>query len=412
MILSERFDQSEAVPRLSVRRRGHGTDAASLDRPLGDAGAVWELLEAVSDAVIVTDPSGTVLAWNQAAEDLYGWTADEALGTSITSLTVPSDAATPASQILETLAQGEPWSGEYLVCRKDGTLFLALVTDVPLHDEDGTVVAIAGVSRSATSSGHEESSAGQSSAAASVALHHAPDAIHILHDTLVRPEFPPVPGVSFSAAHLAAHQSPGMSGDWYDAFVDPDGRVIVAVGDVTGHGLTATRFMAKMRHSTRAYACMGWSLDVILRALDQFVQHFATDGLLVTMQLAALDPERERITAASAGHPPPVVLGARGPRLVETANGPLLGLTLDHPVYEVSDHEWPRGSALIMYSDGLVERRGESIDTGMARLVQSVSSVTVPMEPAAIQDAAIAGCLDGIFRHDDACIMVATNDAT
>ncbi len=111
---------------------------------------VWadpgRLLDALGHAVIATDLEGTVRYWGPAAEDLYGWTAAEALGRKIAELTVPELSQDMAAEIMQIVRAGGRWSGGFLVRRKDGTTFPALVTDSGLRSDDGELVGIVGVS--------------------------------------------------------------------------------------------------------------------------------------------------------------------------------------------------------------------------------------------------------------------------
>lgn len=102
-------------------------------------------LASIGQAVITTDPEGVVIYWNRAAQDLYGWTPEEAVGRNIASLTVPEVAQEVAADIMAALRDGVPWSGGFPVRRKDGSRFPALVTDSGIY-RDGTLVGIIGVS--------------------------------------------------------------------------------------------------------------------------------------------------------------------------------------------------------------------------------------------------------------------------
>lgn len=104
-----------------------------------------EQLAAIGQAVITTDVQGVVVYWNRAAQDLYGWTPDEAIGRNIALLTVPEMAQEVAADIMAALRDGIPWSGGFPVRRKDGSRFPALVTDTGIY-RDGTLVGIIGVS--------------------------------------------------------------------------------------------------------------------------------------------------------------------------------------------------------------------------------------------------------------------------
>lgn len=104
------------------------------------------LLDFIGHAVIATDLAGQVRFWNPAAERLFGWTAAEALGTSIYELTVPQVTQELGREILQVLSSGGEWSGGFTVQRKDGSTFPALVTDSGVYDDAGTLVGVVGVS--------------------------------------------------------------------------------------------------------------------------------------------------------------------------------------------------------------------------------------------------------------------------
>ncbi len=104
-----------------------------------------ELLASIGQAIIATDLDGVVLYWNQAAQELYGWSAAEATGRNITTLTVPEVAQDVAADIIAALRDGVPWSGGFPVRRKDGRRFPALVTDAGIYRR-GQLVGIVGVS--------------------------------------------------------------------------------------------------------------------------------------------------------------------------------------------------------------------------------------------------------------------------
>lgn len=107
--------------------------------------SVDDLLASIGQAVIATDLEGVVLYWNAAAEDLYGWGAEEALGQNIATLTVPRVSEEMAADIMAALRSGVPWSGGFPVSSRDGSVFPALVTDAGIY-VDGELVGIVGVS--------------------------------------------------------------------------------------------------------------------------------------------------------------------------------------------------------------------------------------------------------------------------
>jgi PAS domain S-box-containing protein len=104
------------------------------------------LLDTVEQAVIATDLNGTITYWNRYAVKLYGWTAAEAVGRNIMEVTPALTTYNQAAEIMSSLSAGKAWSGEFVVRRRDGTTFPALVTDTPIHDEEGTLIGTVGVS--------------------------------------------------------------------------------------------------------------------------------------------------------------------------------------------------------------------------------------------------------------------------
>ena len=126
----------------------HWMTAARNDSPsLGVTSAENRLLDALGDAVIITDPQGLIASWNRGAEVLYGWTADEAIGRNVIDLTPTDLSRAQAEQIMVRLARGEAWQGQFVVRRKDGTSFVARVSNAPLLDSHGHLRGIIGVSQ-------------------------------------------------------------------------------------------------------------------------------------------------------------------------------------------------------------------------------------------------------------------------
>jgi PAS domain S-box-containing protein len=104
------------------------------------------LLDAVGQAIIATDPQGSIIYWNRAAEELYGWSKEEVMGRPIVAVTPSEEMLERAEEIMSELRAGRSWSGEFVVQRKDGSTFPVMVTDTPVHDEQGNLAGIIGVS--------------------------------------------------------------------------------------------------------------------------------------------------------------------------------------------------------------------------------------------------------------------------
>src|ERR687897_514734 len=102
------------------------------------------LLDAVGQAIIATDPQGTIIYWNRAAEELYGWSKEEVMDRPIVEVTPSQEMLERAEEIMSELRAGRSWSGEFMVQRKDGSTFPVMVTDTPVHDEQGSLEGIIG----------------------------------------------------------------------------------------------------------------------------------------------------------------------------------------------------------------------------------------------------------------------------
>lgn len=187
-------------------------------------------------------------------------------------------------------------------------------------------------------------------------------------------ELPTIDGIELHARYLPAQDGAAVGGDWYDAFAQPDGSVMLAVGDVSGHDIEAAATMGQLRNLVRGDA-FGRDDEAgpLLSQLDQ-----ALRGLRVpasaTVVLARLRRESHAYTLSfsNAGHPPPLLLLPDGSVEVWwTTPEPLLGLVLRN---ERATHKRtiPRGATLVLYTDGLVETPGRLIDDGIALVEQSL----------------------------------------
>ena len=181
---------------------------------------------------------------------------------------------------------------------------------------------------------------------------------------------PAVLGVQFAGRYVPA-QNRAIGGDWYDAFVLPDGALWLVIGDVAGHGLHAAVVMGRVKSALRAYALLGEGPARVLELTDRKVEHFEM-GAMVTILCARAYPPFADWTISSAGHLPPAV-GAPGAEtsLAYVPPDPPLG-TLPNLQRTEVDLRIAPGGLLLLYTDGLVERREEAIDAGLQRLRQAV----------------------------------------
>ncbi|HYO40274.1 MAG TPA: SpoIIE family protein phosphatase [Nocardioidaceae bacterium] len=179
-------------------------------------------------------------------------------------------------------------------------------------------------------------------------------------------ELPVLPGWETAASYMQAGRS-DAGGDFYDVTPLGDGRLAVFVGDVMGRGVTAAAAMAQMRAAIRALVAVDPEPSAVLPALDRLFEHYDFNQL-VTLVYAVADPERGELVVANAGHPPPVLRRADGSvEVIAGEPGLLLGAGGgDRSPITVT---FAPGDLLLGYTDGLVERRDEDIETGVERLV-------------------------------------------
>jgi sigma-B regulation protein RsbU (phosphoserine phosphatase) len=197
-------------------------------------------------------------------------------------------------------------------------------------------------------------------------------AADLLERSLLPPTLPNCPGLEFAARYVTG-EGRAVGGDWYDAFTLPSGVLWVVIGDVAGHGLVAAVVMGRVRSALRAYALEDYPPDEVLRLVDRKVRHFEI-GAMVTVACAVSAPPYDQIQVVSAGHPPPILaLPGRPARLVDIDVLPPLGIGSG---VRCPPTTFPllAGGVLVFYTDGLVERRGEHLDVGLARLCATVTT--------------------------------------
>ena len=222
---------------------------------------------------------------------------------------------------------------------------------------------------------------------------------------------PFVPGLRVSTRYLPAASTVGVGGDWYDTFALPSGELIFVIGDVAGHGLAAASLMGKMRNALRAVALTGGSATEIVAGADEFHRHFG-EGELVTLLVGVLARDLGTFRFVSAGHAPPLVVDAEGAAFTiqERPNQPL-GLT-QAPSFIEEIVPLRFGTSILLYTDGLVERRGESLDAGLERLRRNGELLVKDREPSDNITDLLEHMLGQERPTDDVAVLLIQRDAT
>ena len=189
--------------------------------------------------------------------------------------------------------------------------------------------------------------------------------VEMLQRSLLPDRLPALDGIQVAARYMPGGADVG--GDWYDAIPLDGGRVGVAMGDVVGHGIGAAALMGQLRHATRAYALEGHSPGGVLDRLDRVVRSL-DGGQMATLLYLVMEADHSSVRFANAGHVPPLVITPDGGAVyLEGAPNPPLGV-FESPSHSELSAELSPGSTIVLYTDGLVEERGVSIDAGLDAL--------------------------------------------
>jgi serine phosphatase RsbU (regulator of sigma subunit) len=193
-----------------------------------------------------------------------------------------------------------------------------------------------------------------------------------LQHALLPEALPKIHGVETGARYEAGVEGVDIGGDWYDLIALDDRRLLLVVGDVSGRGVRAAATMASLRYAIHAYAAQNDPPATILTKLSKLIDVGAT-GQLATILCALIDVEAHELTVTSAGHLPPLLISDGKGTFIEGAVGVPIGVDAG-ATYTSTAVSTPRAATLLAFTDGLVERRGESIDTGLERLQQAATA--------------------------------------
>jgi PAS domain S-box-containing protein len=224
-----------------------------------------------------------------------------------------------------------------------------------------------------------------------------------LQRSLLPQTLPSMPGVTLAARYLPAASESEVGGDWYDAIGLPGGRLLLVMGDVSGKGLAAASTLGALRNAIRAYALDGHGPAQIAERLNRFVLAEPAHDHMATLVLATFDAVTGELAWVNAGHPSPLTLDADGrATFLEGARSVPLGV-LPFPAYEEDETVIAPGGAVVLYTDGLIERRGEHLETGMARLASAAAAG--PLQAGALCDRLLAAAVPTGATSDDVALL-------
>jgi serine phosphatase RsbU (regulator of sigma subunit)/integral membrane sensor domain MASE1 len=219
-----------------------------------------------------------------------------------------------------------------------------------------------------------------------------------------------IPGLEIGASYRPTGTTRQVGGDWYDAMALPGQRAYLAVGDVVGHGLAAAEDMTQLRNAGRTLAIAGHQPASILEELAR-VTDWATSGKFATVAAAIIEPDVSLITYATAGHPPILIRRAKTGtvEIPPPAEGPALCLPGDRdcPQYTQGQTGFDVGDILLMYTDGLIERRGEDLTDGIAQVAERLQAWP-PGAPLGGHCDELIASLAAQPQLDDMCVLAVT----
>ena len=225
----------------------------------------------------------------------------------------------------------------------------------------------------------------------------------VLQRSLLPQTLPRIAGLELAAHYEAGGGGTQVGGDWYDVFTVPEGRVALVLGDVAGHGARAAAVMGQLRTALRAYALRGAPPADVIAQLDAFLQD-TDSGDLATVVIVLLDVGTGALEVVRAGHLPPLVAPPGEPgAYVESDPDPPLGVVAAARYSTVRTTLEP-GAILVLYSDGLVETRSESLEDGLSRLAGALTGDVADLNATC---AAIVADVAQQDREDDVTILLA-----
>lgn len=215
-------------------------------------------------------------------------------------------------------------------------------------------------------------------------------------------------GLEVGASYRPAVRGLEIGGDWYDAFWLDESKVGLVVGDVVGRGIEAAAVMGQLRSATRALASTGLHPAALIEALDAYSSRHEV-GAVTTLVYAELDLGKTELRFACAGHPPPLV-ACRGqePQLMWEGRSPPLGVPPAANGREEGACTLAPGGLVALYTDGLIERRGRSIDAGLEELIERIRAHRE--QPPDKLVANVVRAQEEADAHDDVCLLAASLD--
>ena len=349
-----------------------------------------DLADSAPVMIWTTDTRGLVTFVNEGWMRFTGTTLAEELGSSWALGVHPDDVEQMLDSWHVSLGALDVWEYEYRLMSHTGEYRWVVDRGVPRY-EGGSFVGYVGAAVDI----HERILMQQQ-------LREVYEIEHTIAETLQRsllPErLPEIEGLRLVPRYLPAGKAIG--GDWYDALERMDGRVALIVGDVVGHGLRAAATMGQMRNAFRAYGLIESSPAEVMARVNRLVM--SGEEAMATVLYLVLDRETGEVTYSAAGHPPPLVLAPDGARFLEGGRSMPIGAA-DPAVFREATGVVPPGSTLLLYTDGLVERRGVPLEDSLEALVEAAGEAEEDLDK--LCDRVVGAVLPKLQPSDDVALL-------
>jgi PAS domain S-box-containing protein len=303
----------------------------------------------------------------------------------------PADREACVAQVRAAMADPGPYVILHRTEWPDGSIHWLEGRGRVVTDDDGKALGSVGVVADVT-----EREERQAALARRIAEDHR--LIQNVQRALLPTRMPRVPGIEFAARYEAAPGS-AIGGDWYAYVPLRGGRLGVAIGDVAGHGLSAVAEMAAIRFSLRSVSYLHDDPTEVLANLSELVRVFSPDTMVTALH-GTLDPASQCFEFALAGHFPPVLCGPESCELVDVRADPPLGLGEKYQLHQVTLEP---GHTLVGFTDGILERRTESISRSLERLATVAGPA--PRDPDALCEHLMHEMLADLPTDDDAAVV-------
>ncbi|MDI2132788.1 PP2C family protein-serine/threonine phosphatase [Yinghuangia seranimata] len=320
---------------------------------------------------------------------------------------LPGDLPVVEGMASRLLGESRPVEGEFRILCGDGRSRAVHVVAEPVLDADGAPRSVWAIVRDVTELRWTQAALTEAREQLVVQRQLA-RAEHRIAAELQRVVMPRwtraigLPGLDVATRYFPAEATARVGGDWYDGMALPDRSVLITLGDMAGHGLAAAAGMTTLRSALEGFAVIGASPGTMLYWLNRLLLHVLPAEAIATALCARYDPERRELTWARAGHPAPLLFRAGKGRVLDPPRGIVLGVH-DEPEYVEARVELRAGDVLLLFTDGLIERRGHDMDDSIAVLL-GLAPLLAGADARSCVDLVVSR-LGHTDYEDDACVM-------